>query len=44
MDCSALRSSKYTKAVQFLFENLFLEKFFLLPESRHFACGQGGHA
>jgi len=37
MDCNSLLSSKKTKDVQFLFENLFLKKIFLLPESRHFA-------
>jgi len=37
MDCNALRLSKYTKDVQFLFENLFLKKKILLPESRYFA-------
>ena len=28
MDCNAFRSSKKTKDVQFLFENLFLKKIF----------------
>jgi len=34
MDCAG---QKYTNDVQFVFEKNFLKKFFLLPESRHFA-------
>jgi len=37
MNRNGLRSTKYTNYVQFVFEKNFLEKFFLLPESRHFA-------
>jgi len=37
MDCNALRSTKYITDLQFLFENLFLKKFVLLPERGHFA-------
>jgi len=37
MDRNGLRSTKYTTDMQFVFEKKFLKKFFLLPESRHFA-------